>query len=134
MNDSGRVLHAGLHLLDRQLVSRDDRLCGKVDDLELSDPDEQGNIHVTAVLCGPGALMLRAGHRRLGAWLRRFAADTVPGPDADPVSIDFGRVADIGDHITLSMDNEQVATFGGERWCRDHVISHIPGSGHAANG
>lgn len=33
---AGRVLHAGLQLLDRQLVDRNGHLCGKVDDLELS--------------------------------------------------------------------------------------------------
>ena len=32
----GRVLHAALHLLDRQMRDRHGTLCGKVDDLELS--------------------------------------------------------------------------------------------------
>jgi hypothetical protein len=131
MTEAGRVLHAGLHLLDRQLVDRTERLCGKVDDLELSDPDGDGNLYVTAVLTGPGALMSRVGRVRLGAWLRRFAAHAVDGEGSDPVRIPFSRVSDIGDHITLALDSEDVATYGGERWCRDHVIGHIPGSGHA---
>ena len=33
---------AGLHLLDRQIIDRDGRLCGKVDDLELT-LDETGD-------------------------------------------------------------------------------------------
>ena len=134
MSDAGRVMHAGLQLLDRQLVDRTGRLCGKVDDLELSEPDEQGARHVTAVLSGPGALLSRVGRKRLGGWMRRFAATAVPSDRDDPVRIPFGRVSYIGDHVTLSMDREEVATFGGERWARDHIIGHIPGSRHRADG
>jgi sporulation protein YlmC with PRC-barrel domain len=133
MSDAGRVMHAGLQLLDRQLVDRTGRLCGKVDDLELSEPDEHGVVHVTAVLTGPGALMCRVGRKRLGSWLRRLAAVVVPSDRDDPVRVPFGRVADIGDHVTLSLEREEVATFGGERWARDHVVAHIPGSGHRAD-
>jgi hypothetical protein len=127
----GRVLYAGLQLLDRQLVDREGRLCGKVDDLELIDAGADGaeRIYVAAVLSGPGALLQRTGHRRLGAWLRRLASDVLPGEGDDPVAIPIARVADIGDHVTLSVDHEHVASFGGERWIRDHVIAHIPGSG-----
>jgi hypothetical protein len=125
---AGRVLYAGLQLLDRQLVDREGRLCDKVDDLELTTADERGRMHVAAVLCGPGALLERTGHVRLGGWLRRLAATVIPG-GPDSVTVPIARVADIGDHVTLSLDHEQVATFGGERWVRDHVIAHIPGSG-----
>jgi hypothetical protein len=51
---AGRVLEAGLHLLDRQLVDSDGRLAGKVDDLEIELP-EGGSPLVTAILAGPGA-------------------------------------------------------------------------------
>jgi sporulation protein YlmC with PRC-barrel domain len=129
VNDTGRVLHAGLQLLDRQLVDREGRLCGKVDDLELSEPDESGSIHVAAVLAGPGALLARMGRTRLGDWLRAMAAHTIPGQGDDPVRIPIARVSDIGDHVTLSMDSKEVATVGAERWARDHVIGHIPGNG-----
>jgi sporulation protein YlmC with PRC-barrel domain len=117
---TGRVLYAGLALLDRQLVDREGRLCGKVDDLELTVGDD-GRAFVTAVLTGPGALLLRTGHNRLGAWLREHLA-------GDRGRIPLGRVADIGDHVTLAMDADEVATAGGERWVRDHVIGHVPGS------
>ena len=131
---TGRVLHAGLQVLDRQLVDRSGRLCGKVDDLELTEPDEQGRLYVAAILSGPGALLARTGHARLGGWLRRVTAFTFPGDRDDAVRVPFSRVADIGNHITLSLDAEQVATFAGERWVRDHVIGHIPGSRHDAPG
>jgi hypothetical protein len=133
MPSSGRVLHAGLQLLDRQLVDRSDRLCGKVDDLELTEPDEHGQLYVAAILCGPGALMMRTGHRRLGDWLRRVTGMVTPATRDDPVRIPFTHVADIGNHVMLGMDSEDVATFAIERWTRDHIISHVPGSGHAAD-
>jgi sporulation protein YlmC with PRC-barrel domain len=124
---AGRVLYAGLHLLDRQLVDRTGRLCGKVDDLELGAPDVDGNRHVAAVLSGPGALLGRTGHRRLGDWLRRAVAGVFAGGD-DPVHIPFSRVTEVGNHVTLDMDSEDVATFAAERWVRDHVVRRIPGS------
>ncbi|HEX8860581.1 MAG TPA: hypothetical protein VGC06_16115 [Actinomycetes bacterium] len=68
---AGRVLDAGLHLLDRQLRDKDGRLASKVDDLEFSFP-EGGPPHVTAILAGPGALARRLGGR-LGAGLEGAA-------------------------------------------------------------
>ena len=130
MAEAGRVLHAGLQLLDRQVVDRTGRLCGKVDDLELSDPDEAGNLHVVAIVCGPGALLTRTRHRRLGHWLREMTRHVFPSARDDPVRVPFSSVADVGNHVTLAMDSEEVATFAVERWTRDHVIGHIPGSGH----
>jgi sporulation protein YlmC with PRC-barrel domain len=131
---TGRVLHAGLQVLDRQLVDRSGRLCGKVDDLELTEPDAEGRLYVGAILSGPGALLARTGHTRLGGWFRRVAALAFDSDRDDPVRIPFHRVAAIGNHVTLSMDSEEVAGFGGERWTRDHVIGHIPGSRHRAPG
>ena len=131
---AGRVLYAGLQLLDRQLVDRSGRLCGKVDDLELSEPDPDGNRYVEALLSGPGALLGRTGHRRLGDWLRRFVAGAFADADGDdPVRMSFGRVVDIGNHISLDVGSEEAASFATERWVRDHVIGHIPGSGIRAD-
>jgi len=129
---AGRVLYAGLQLLDRQLVDRAGRLCGKVDDLELSEPDADGNRHVAALLSGPGALLGRTGHRRLGDWLRRFVTGAFAEGE-DPVRIPFTRVIEIGNHVTLDLDSDEVATFAAERWVRDHVIGRVPGSGVRAD-
>jgi hypothetical protein len=128
----GRVLYMGLQLLDRQLVDRTGRLCGKVDDLELTEPDPDGQMHVAAIICGPGALLTRTGHGRAGAWLRRMTAVAFPSDRDDPERIPMSHVADIGNHIALALDCEDVATFATERWTRDHIVGHIPGSGHEA--
>ena len=127
---AGRVLQAGLQLLDRQLVDRTGRLCGKVDDLELTEPDENGDRYVGAIVCGPGALLTRMKRRRLGRWLRQIVGNEFQSSRDDPVRIPFSVVSDIGNHVTLAMDSEQVATFAAERWTRDHIIGHIPGSRH----
>ena len=129
-----RVVDAGLHLLDRQLVDRQGRLCGKVDDLELTEAEGAGAIYVNAILSGSGALLMRTGHLRLGQWLRRFTAAASTAESDVPVRIPIARVSDIGDHITLSLDKEELGTFAGERWVRDHIIGHIPGNRHNASG
>jgi hypothetical protein len=87
---------------------------------------------VSAVLAGPGALLARLGFTRLGDWLRATTAMVFPSEADDPVRVPFGRVADIGDHLTLSLDHDDVATHAVERWVCDHLIDHIPGSSHAA--
>jgi hypothetical protein len=119
---AARVLWAGLDLLDRQLVDRQGRLCGKVDDLELGPPDDDGRMYVTAVHTGPGALLQRMDRRRAGRW---FSATWRNEP------VPIGRVADIGSHVSLSLDSDEVPTFALERWTRDHVVGHIPGSDDA---
>ena len=121
---AGRVIHAGLGLLDRQLVDRTGRLCGKVDDVELSEPDEQGRVYVEA--------LTRTGRRHLGRGLRRMTRREFGTEGDDAGRVPLSRVADIGNHVTLAMDSEEVATFAVERWTRDHIICHIPGSGYDA--
>jgi hypothetical protein len=134
MPDHGasRVVHAGLHLLDRQLVDRDGVLCGKVDDIELTEEDD-GRVYVSAILCGPGALLERTGAARLGGWLRRFAAGSYPWA-GDPGRVGFERVTELGDHVDLDVSHEDLATFAGERWVRDHLIGRLPGGDRRADG
>jgi len=130
---SGRVLHAALHLLDRQLRDRHGRLCGNVDDLELERDGDDGPLYVTAVLSGPGNLLYRLGRRRAGRWLRAIAADVVPSTLDDPGRIPCDRISSIGTTVDLAVDADQLATHAGERWVREHVIGHIPGSRHRAD-
>ena len=41
------------------------------------------------------------------------------------------RVADIGNHVTVSLEHDELGSMHVERWVREHVIGHIPGSRHA---
>jgi hypothetical protein len=128
----GRHLWAGLHLLDRQLVAHDRRLAGCVDDLQLRASDDGDQLYIAAILSGPGALAYRLGRRRFGRWLQQAHARAGTSADDDPTSIPFNVVADIGADIKLGLDAEETGTASAERWTRDHIITRIPGSGHAA--
>jgi hypothetical protein len=125
---TGRTLLAALHLLDRQLVDRHDRLAGKVDDVELRVHEETGQLVVTALWSGRGTLWRRFGAEGLAAWIRRIPpADTGGDPGLAGGRIPMARVADIGPVIKLAADADELATHAGERWVRRHVISHVPG-------
>ena len=127
-----RELLAGLHLLDHQIVDRDGWLAGNVDDLELEvgeDPWAEPPV-VVDLLSGAGALAARIGGR-----LGRFIA-SVDGRIAEertPARIPMAVVSEIGSHVTVTSSRSELETDRGERWVRNHVIDHIPGSGHAAD-
>jgi sporulation protein YlmC with PRC-barrel domain len=122
---SGRVLEAGLHLLDRQLIDSDGRLAGKVDDLELEVPEGGGPPVVTAILSGPGALSRRIGGRA-GAWLEAVA-NRLRG-DQHPARVPFGVVKRIQSAVDLSVAKAELETNRLEAWTRDHLIGHLPGA------
>jgi hypothetical protein len=129
VNDSpvtGRRVWAALQLLDRQLRARGGALCGNVDDIELRRDEQTGVLYASAILSGPGRLLGRLGHRRFGDWLARLAVD------GDPTRVPFEYVRAIGPVVELGLDADQVGSHLGERWARDHLIAHIPGSGHEA--
>jgi hypothetical protein len=135
--DAGRVLHADLDLLDHQLRDRDGRLCGKVDDLELVRSGD--TFYVAAILSGPGTLWCRLGAAKLGRWLerarRQVATAEPPGgeaqPTSDPGRISMGLVHRIGPVIDVAVTAGDLASSQAERWARENIISHIPGSRHA---
>jgi hypothetical protein len=122
---AGRVLSAGLDLLDRQLVDPEGLMAGNVDDLEL-ELREVGPPEVVSILAGPGALARRLGGR-LGAWMAS-AHDLLKDPERrGPARISFGVVAGIGSQVDLTVGREDLDTFEFERWVRDHIIAKIPG-------
>ena len=128
---AGRVYDAALHLLDRQLVDRDGKLVGKVDDLELEVPEGGGAPYVTAILAGPGALAGRLGGR-LGAWLEGLAGRLRERDEPRPARISFAWVKKIGSAVELSAAKQDLETDVVERWVAEHVIGRLPGADHAA--
>jgi sporulation protein YlmC with PRC-barrel domain len=124
---TGRVLHAKLHLLDRQIVTKTDgRLIAKVDDLEF-DLDAAVP-HVTALLTGPGAL-----GRRLPGLVGRFVVAVYqrlhPDPVPDANQIPAARIVDITSAVVIdSTQGLNVDGFG--QWIGDQIISRLPGSSH----
>jgi sporulation protein YlmC with PRC-barrel domain len=122
---TSRILHAQLHLFDRQVVRADDgRLVCKVDDLETAS-DEHGRPYVTAILTGPLALGPRVG----GVIGRLIVATTElfrPEEDPTPQRIAMALVSDIGSAIQIGGNPQEPAL---ERWARRNIIAPIPGSG-----
>jgi len=127
-----RTLDAALHLLDRQLVDRDERLVGNVDDLELEMPEDGGLPVVVAIVSGPGALADRIGGRLGHAWAelhRRLRPAGDPG--ADPDLVPFSAVSKIASCVHLDAHAEELESNASERWVRQHIIAKIPGADHA---
>jgi hypothetical protein len=127
---AGRTLEAALHLLDRQLVDKDGRLAGKVDDLELEFPAGGGPPTVTAILAGPGALSRRVGGR-LGAWVEAVTNRLRDGDDRRPALVPFAVVKRINSAVELSVARAELETNRLEAWTREHLIGHLPGAGDA---
>jgi hypothetical protein len=127
---AGRILEAGLHLLDRQLIDKDGRLAGKVDDLEFTFPDGGGPPLVTAILAGPGALSRRVGGR-FGGWLEAVANRLREGDQGRPARVSFAVIKRISSGIDLSVAKAELETNRLEAWTRDHLIGKLPGAGDA---
>lgn len=124
-----RVMHASLDLLDRQILDCDEQPVGKVDDVELSDPQE-GRLRVTALLLGPQAYGQRLGGR-IGASIASTGA-RLAGTDA-PIRIPIELVDEIGVSIRLRVPIERLDRVERlEDWLREHVIGRIPGAGSAS--
>jgi hypothetical protein len=129
MTTGGRTLDLHLHLLDRQVIDPDDRLICKVDDVEF-ELDEAGRPFVAAILVGPRALGPRLGGR-LGRWVSAIGRRLADGQSPDPPRIDFALVSDISNAIRVVRVRDELQVSSLERWVDAHIISRIPGSGHA---
>lgn len=129
---AGRRVWAALDLLDRQLVDRNGRLAGKVDDVEFTVDDDPDVLpRVDALLSGLGALANQLGGD-LGRWLTSIERRLALRRDRAPSRIDFGAVKSIGSSIELAADREELDGNRAERWVRDVLITKIPGAGHEA--
>jgi len=95
-------------LLDRELIDSRGMPAGRVDDLELSDPESGGPPVLTALLCGPTAFGPRLGGR-LGTWWQAIGRRLRPVTGSYPNRI----VTELIDHIGrleitgLAHDREQ---------------------------
>jgi sporulation protein YlmC with PRC-barrel domain len=125
----GRIVHAHLHLLDRQVVEHESgRLVAKVDDVEL-DLDAPVPT-VTALLSGPGA-----GGPRLPGVVGRAVTGIHrrlhPAEEPEPTRIDWSHVVDIDSAIRV--DRADLGPQGLGRWLDEHFVCRIPGARHEAD-
>jgi sporulation protein YlmC with PRC-barrel domain len=131
LNENGpHEIDAALNLLDRQIVDKDGRMAGTIDDLELTE-DPKGAPYVTAILAGPGALSRQLGGR-FGKWLESVHERLHPDQQPGPPRIAFGVVRKIDNHVEVIVSREELEISLFEDWARDRFIKRIPGAEHEA--
>ncbi len=118
---AGRMLDAGLDLLDRQILDPHAVPVSTVDDLEITTPDDLAHLDpehppvIHALLTGP-VLMTRIFGGRL--------------PDSRFIRLQWRVVADCGVVVSVGVPADSLDASWTERWMRDHVIGRIPGGRH----
>jgi hypothetical protein len=123
-NNGRRTIDAGLDLLDRQLQDKDGMLAGKVDDLELTPPEDgSGPPVLTAILSGPGALAPRLGPIAIAIAARRLRLAGRQGPSR----ISWGVVSRLGTEIGLGVSRAELDSTTSERWAK-RFVSALPGA------
>lgn len=111
-------------LLDKQVLDRDGRMVGKVDDLELEERAD-GRLVVTALLLGPGALGPRIGGGSGSILVRTWARLSGHGRE-ETDRIEYGDVAAVDSAVRLGVPR---GSGGAEDWARTRIIAALPGSG-----
>ncbi len=124
-------------LLDRQLVDSRGMMAGRIDDLELSDPEPDpaggGSAArapvLTALLCGPIAYGPRLGGR-LGTWWAATGRRLRGDGDGYPCRIPLSLVARVDRmQVRLTSPRELLPSYRLRAWVADKVIAPLPGSG-----
>jgi len=114
-------------LMDQQLVDREGRNIGRVDDLIVEIRDGAPP-RVVAMEIGSVTLARRI-HPRLARWWRRFGLRWLP-VSIRAVRIPLHTIRDMGIDVELDVDaDEDRQLLRGEKWLVRHVLSHLPG-GH----
>jgi sporulation protein YlmC with PRC-barrel domain len=127
---AGRILDVHLDLLDKQVVDSEGRMCGKVDDAELTR-EADGTTLVTALLIGPIALAPRFGGR-IGTWLVSLARHTAGDLERQPHRVVMAHVIEIDSVIKLDATRFDLDLVQGDQWVADHIIGRLPGADHAS--
>jgi sporulation protein YlmC with PRC-barrel domain len=115
---SGREIDIGLNVLDRQLLDKNGRRCGNVDDLAIESA--HGELpEVVAILVGPGYWAQRAGLiGKLAGWIgggRR-------------VRVDWSDVDEIDSAVKLKREATELGLGRGDDRLRPY-LDRIPGAG-----
>ncbi|MDG4814010.1 hypothetical protein O7628_00630 [Micromonospora sp. WMMD956] len=123
-------MQLGRRLLDRQIVDRDGRLVGKVDDVEFA-VDADGVPYVAALLTGQAALGQRIGGR-IGRLLVAVAVRFTEDRAVTPLRIPYRLVARVDSAVRLRACLDDLPPAPVERWLRRHLIDRIPGADRAS--
>jgi hypothetical protein len=113
-----REFDIGLHVLDHQLLDKDGRRCGNVDDLALEGGPGERPV-VVAILVGPGHWGTRAG------WIGRLAGWIGGGGKA---RIAWSEVEKVDSAVHLKRDATSLGLGVGDDRLRPY-LARIPGAG-----
>ena len=108
----------GLHVLDRQLLDKNGRRCGNVDDLAIEGGAGE-EAEVVAILVGPG---YSAAARRLGRQGRGLDRR------GSRVRVDWSDVVKVGSAVELKKEATELGLGRGDDRLRPYV-DRIPGAG-----
>jgi sporulation protein YlmC with PRC-barrel domain len=108
----------GYRVLDDDLIDRDGRRCGKVDDIEL-DGEPGRQTHISAILAGPGAFS-----GRLPNWIAR-PAKRLWGEGM--VRVPWDEVADVTAVVNLKRPASELGLGQGDDATRS-MVDWLPGS------
>jgi hypothetical protein len=126
-------LSLNLDLLDHQVVDANKLPISRVDDLEVSLPEDGsgGEPRVTGLVLGAETVGHRLGGRA-GAVMASVSARLREHAESGPPVVDVGRVEQARPFVVLTdafPDLPQVA--GLEHWLRRHVVAPERGGAHA---
>jgi sporulation protein YlmC with PRC-barrel domain len=111
-------------VLDKQMVDRTGRRCGKVDGLVMV-VDAHGPPHITAIQVGGGTLAARV-HPRVGRWMSTLAR-SLGVRDGRPYRIPWSRVMRVEREVTVDLHAATSALSAMETWVRRTLIERLPG-------
>ena len=119
-----RLIH---DVLDKLLVDRDGIPLGRVDGIVVVMASDHSQPRVAQIESGLATLARRLGVRFAGTahWIVR----KIGLRWRRPVRIRWSQIEALGKELKLDVSAEQSPLLARERWLRDHVIRHIPGSG-----
>jgi len=119
-------LRLGHDLLDKQMMSSDDKKVGRVDGIIL-ELHKTTPPRVVAVESGIETVLHRV---HCGTkWLRAIGRRLHVRDDGAAIDIPFTKIKSIGIDVKLMMNVEEAATNEWEDWLREKVVERIPGSG-----
>jgi hypothetical protein len=113
-------------VLDKLLVDRDDVPLGRVDGIVLLVTSAHSQPRVAQIESGIPTLARRLSGRftRALQWLTRKLGLRWPRP----VRLPWSRIESIGKELKIDICAENSRLLARERWLRDYIIRHIPGS------
>lgn len=124
-------MELGKHVLDKEMLDRDGRRAGKVDDLLLDVPalDAAGGSpapELAAIISGPLALAQNLPH--WVQWLARHGYRLLGLPQPAPVEIAWRDVVAIDVTVHLRVPGEQSGWHALEESVRRRFIGRLPGA------